>query len=240
MRLTRGLPILVVAVIAGAMVVRASPPIVLEYGHGHGAAFTLLRAAEKQAEKGDLEGAIANLNRAMQGDPKFWPALYTRAQIYKRQHKWQLAIQDCNELLHQYPYLVEASLLRASVNAEQGNYAESLKEIDHIISIRPRTVGLARALNQRAWLRLTCPNPAFRDAKQALKDAKLACSLIVWKDEEMIDTLALACAQNRDFESAVGYEQKALNVKGISPEGSNMLQQHLAMFKQGHALPTSP
>jgi hypothetical protein len=48
----------------------------------------------------------------------------------------ELAIQDCNELLRQYPYLVEAALLRASVDAKLGNYAQSLKEVDHIVSIR--------------------------------------------------------------------------------------------------------
>jgi tetratricopeptide (TPR) repeat protein len=218
----------------------ATDKIVVEYGKGHSAAFALLTAAEKQAQNGDFNGAIASLNRAIQGDPTFWPALYTRAQVYQAQHRYQLAIQDCNELLHKYPYMIEAAVLRASINAKLGNYAASLKELDHLVSIRPRTYALARALAERAWLRAVCPDRSIRDPQQALKDAKLACSLMQWKNEDMIDTLALAYAQTGDFESAAGYEQKALSIKGISPEQSKQFQEHLAMFKQGHALLNSP
>jgi tetratricopeptide (TPR) repeat protein len=100
-------------------------------------------------QNGDADGAIANLTRAMRGDPSFWPALYTRAEVYQMQHRYQLAIQDCNELLRQYPYMVEAAVLRASINTKLGNYSASLKELDHVVSIRPRTDGLARALAER-------------------------------------------------------------------------------------------
>jgi tetratricopeptide (TPR) repeat protein len=239
MRLARASAILL-ALVVGAIEAGASEPVYVEYGKGHSAAFALLKTAEKQADNGDLDGAVANLTRAMRGDPKFWPALYTRAQVYQRQHRYQLAIQDCNELLRQYPYLVEAALLRASVNASLGNYAQSLKEIDHVVAIRPRTDGLSRALSQRAWLRLTCRDKAFRDAPQALKDAKQACNLILWKDADMIDTLAIAYAENGDFESAVRYEEKALRTKDITPAETKTCQEHLAFFKENRPFWQSP
>jgi tetratricopeptide (TPR) repeat protein len=239
MRLLRG-PSILLALVVSAIEAVASEPIYVEYGKGHSAAFALLKTAEKQAGNGDLDGAVANLTRAMRGDPKFWPALYTRAQVYQMQHSYQLAIQDCNELLRQYPYLVEAALLRASVNAKLGNYAQSLKEVDHIVSIRPRTDGLARALSQRAWLRLTARDSALRDAPQALKDAKQACNLMLWKDADMIDTLAVAYAANGDFDSAVKYEEKALRTKEITPEETKTCQEHLASFKQNRPFWQSP
>jgi tetratricopeptide (TPR) repeat protein len=152
----------------------------------------------------------------------------------------ELAIQDCNELLRQYPYLVEAALLRASVDAKLGNYAQSLKEVDHIVSIRPRTDGLARALSQRAWLMLTARDSALHDAPQALKDAKQACNLMLWKDADMIDTLAVAYAANGDFDSAVKYEEKALRTKEITPEEAKTCQEHLASFKQNWPFWQSP
>jgi two-component SAPR family response regulator len=55
---------------------------------------------------------------------------------------------------------------------------------------------------------------------------------MTWKDENMIDTLAVACAETGDFNSAVQYASQALAVKGISPDSTKLFQQHLALFQQ--------
>jgi hypothetical protein len=65
---------------------------------------------------------------------------------------------------------------------------------------------------------------------EAVKDAKAACSIMIWKDEHMIDTLATAYAETGDFNSAIQYA--ALAVKGISSDSTNFFQQHLALFQQ--------
>ena len=87
-------------------------------------------------------------------------------------------------------------------------------------------------LSDRAWFYSTCPNASFRNGEQAVKDAKAACSIMVWKDEHMIDTLAVAYAEAGDFNSAVQYVSQALAVKGISPNSAKLFQKHLALFQQ--------
>jgi two-component SAPR family response regulator len=62
---------------------------------------------------------------------------------------------------------------------------------------------------------------------------------MIWKDENMIDTLAVACAETGDFNSAVQYAAQALAVKGISPDGTKLFQQHLALFQQHKRVPVS-
>src|SRR5205807_8728430 len=101
-------------------------------------------------------------------------------------------------------------------------YAEALKELNYLISLHPRPVTLARALSDRAWFQATCPDSSFRNGQQAVKDAKAACSIMQWKDEDMIDTLAAAYAETGDFDSAVRYAAQALAVKGISPEDARV------------------
>jgi hypothetical protein len=127
---------------------------------------------------------------------------------------------------------VEAALLRANINARLGKYAEALKEYNYLVSLHPRQVTLARVLSERAWFYATCPNASFRNGQQAVKDAKAACSIMVWKDEHMIDTLAVAYAETGDFNSAVQYVAQALAVKGVSPDSTKLFQQHLALFQQ--------
>ena len=127
---------------------------------------------------------------------------------------------------------VEATLLRAKANYYLGRYAESLKEIDHVINIRPRRDAFARAYRDRAWLRLNGSDQSHRNGQQAVKDATSVCKLIDWKDEDMIDILATAYAEVGDFDSAVRYEEQALAIKGVKPDDSKRLQVYLDSFKQ--------
>jgi tetratricopeptide (TPR) repeat protein len=231
-RMTIAAACILLAVLA-AMDAQGSLPIVIEYGPGtNKIARKFWEDAEAELKTGDVENARRNVDAALRSDPKFWPALYTRAKVFLRQGKAELAIQDCSEALRQYPAFFEAALLRASANAALGRYAESLKEIEHVIRIRPRTTGLARALSDRAWIRAVCPDPSFRNGRQAIKDATAACKIMSWDDEDMIDTLAAAYAETGDFDSAVSYEDRALATKGISANDSKVFQHHLALFKQ--------
>ena len=220
------------AILTSIPLARGSVPIIVATPQRMQAAMKLVTDAQDLLQKGDVAGAKRNVDTVIQRDPTFWPALYVRAQIYSHQGKYDMALKDCNEALRQDRTVVEAALLRATVNGHLGKYAESLKEFDYLVSLHPRNVTLARVLSDRAWLRATCPNVSFRNGQQAVKDAKAACSIMVWKDEHMIDTLAAAYAETGDFNSAVQYASQALAVKGISPESTKLFQGHLALFQQ--------
>lgn len=220
------------AILTSASSMRASVPIIVNSGARHRALGNLCNHAQDQVRNGDLTGAMRNVEAVLHADPKFWPALYVRAQIFASQGKYELAIQDCNEALRQYRGFIDASAMRAVLNAYLGKYTEALKELNYLVSIHPPSVTLARVLKHRAWLQATCPDPSFRNGQQAVKDAKAACSIIVWKDEDTIDTLAAAYAEIGDFNSAVQYAQQALGVKDISPKDSKRIQRHLQLFQQ--------
>lgn len=224
--------ILFVLILTATTFVRASVPIVVATPQRMRAAMKLVTDAQDFLEKGDVAAAKRNVDAALHDDPTFWPALYVRAQIFAGQGKYDAAIQDCNAALHQERGLVEAALLRANINFRLGKYSEAQKEFNHLVSLHPRPVTLARVLSDRAWFYSTCPDATFRNGQQAIKDAKAACSIMVWKDEHMIDTLAVALAETGDFNSAVQYVSQALAVKGISSNNTKLFQKHLASFQQ--------
>src|SRR6266567_2809175 len=230
---------LFIAIVTGATVAHGNVPIIVNTPSHQRAAMDLCSKASEQLRNGDIAGAKRNVDAALRIDPKLWPGLYLRAQIFRKEGKYELAIQDCNEALRQYPGLVEASLLRASIKVRLGKYAEALKEFNYLISLHPRPVTLARALSDRAWFYATCPDSSFRNGQQAVKDAKAACSIMQWKDEDMIDTLAVAYAEAGDFDSAVQYVSQALAAKGISPEDAKVFREHLAWFQQRKRVPVS-
>lgn len=231
--------VLFIAIVTAATAVRGNVPIVVEIGAGKRAVMKLCRDASDQLRNGDVASAKRNVEAALRIDPKLWPALYVRAQIFRKEGKYELAIQDCNEALRQYPGFVEAALLRANINVRLGKYAEASKEYNYLISLHPRPVTLARALSDRAWFQATCPSASFRNGQQAVKDAKAACSIMAWQDEEMIDTLAAAYAETGDFDSALRYATQALAVKGISPQDANAFREHVAWFQQRKWIPVT-
>jgi tetratricopeptide (TPR) repeat protein len=230
---------LFIVIITCLAAVYGSVPIIVNTPTHQRAAMNLCSDASHQLQNGDVAGAKRNVDAALRIDPKLWPALYLRAEIYRKEGNYDLAIQDCNEALRQYPGCVEASLLRASVKAHLGQYADALKEYNYLISLHPRPVTLARALSERAWFQATCPNASFRNGQHAVKDAKVACSIMQWKDESMIDTLAAAYAETGDFDSAAKYAAQALAMKGISTQDEKAFRMHLALFQQHKQFPAS-
>jgi tetratricopeptide (TPR) repeat protein len=221
-----------IAIFVCVAVTDGNVPIVLATGDAKRKVMKLCSDASNQLRDGDVASAKRNINEALRIDPKLWPALYVRAEIFAREGKYELAIQDCDEALRQNRTFIDAALLRANINVGRGKYAEASKEFNSLIAMRPATVTLARALSERAWFQATCPDASFRNGQQAVKDAKAACSIVSWKDEDMIDTLAAAYAESGDFDSAVRYAQQALAIKDISPRVSKRIQAHLALFQR--------
>src|SRR5213595_3089005 len=126
---------LFVAIITWITVVYGSVPIIVNTAAHQRAVVNLCSDASHQLRNGDIAGAKRNVDAALRIDPKLWPALYVRAQIFKSEGKYELAIQDCNEALRQYPGFVEAALLRASIYVRLEKYAEASKEFTYLVSI---------------------------------------------------------------------------------------------------------
>jgi len=231
MKIIKVVALFVVTVTSAASVL-GSVPIIVATPRRLKAAMKLVTDAQERLKNGDAAGAKRNVDAALHIDPTMWPALYARAQIFASEGKYDLAIKDCNEALRQYRGCVEAALLRPNINIRVGKYAEALKEFNSLVSLDPRPVTLARVLSDCAWFYSTCPNTSFRNSQQAIKDAKAACSIMLWKDKNMIDTLAAAYAEVGDFNSAVQYAQQALAIKDISATDSKRIQRHLESFQQ--------
>jgi tetratricopeptide (TPR) repeat protein len=218
---------------AHAPVLQASNPIKLvRQPLSNGEAIKLNMDAQEQMMKGDLASAARTIELAMQKDSTLWLTYFSRARLSELEGKYKLVIEDCNWVLRKYPKFIEAALLRADANSHLGRYADTLRELNHIVRIRPHLDSYARALSHRAWLLATCPDPSFRNRAQAVQDAKVACKLTNWNDDAALDSLAAAYAESGDFDSAVRYGEQALAVNHTWPRDSKKIQRHLESFKE--------
>ena len=193
-------------------------------------AIVYLNRGNDLLEKGDSQGAQANFEAAIRADPLMWPAYLNRAQIFARQDKWQLALQDCNTAMRLRPGFFRTAILRANVNLHLGNDRESLADLDAVISLHADDETDAFALSQRAWLRALSPDVSVYRPKDALADARLACRLNYWKKASYIESLAAASAATGDFDAAIRYEQQAIESGKLSAEELKAAQAHLAGY----------
>lgn len=157
---------------------------------------------------------------AIRLQPNRWTAYYNRATAYRIERNWKAAITDLNETIRLEPAFFLASWNRSLVYQMMGNYGAAIRDLDALarVTFEVGNVGeLSLVLNQRAWLRATCPNAAFRDGKSAVADAKKACEMNKRKEAQFVDTLAASSAEAGDFEAAVRYQEEAINLKKTEP-----------------------
>ena len=116
---------------------------------------------------------------------------------------------DCTEALRVNPQNPWAYHKRGAAYAAKGAYEKALADYKDSLRVDPANVWAHNAL---AWLWATCPEAKTRDGRQAVERATSACALSGWKDGDSLDTLAAAHAERGQFDEAVKWANRALDV----------------------------
>ena len=104
---------------------------------------------------------------------------------------------------------------RAGVHYARSNYAAAVRDHMEALKRDPRHAG---TFNQLAWVWSTCPDPDVRNGQRARECATRACELTEWGEAGFLDTLAAACAECGEFDDAVKWQEKAIELVGDDPE----------------------
>jgi tetratricopeptide (TPR) repeat protein len=183
-----------------------------------------------------IERAIDQAAAAVRANPS--PATYiSRGLAWHRACRYDLAIADFNEAIRLKPFVEVAYQDRANALEAQGRYAEALADYDAAIRLDP---AFDLPYNSRAWLRATCPEPAYRDGKQAVADAVRACQLCGWRVADFVGTLAAAHAEAGDFTAAVRWQGEAIRLHRGADDDRHGFIDRLQLYKQFKPYRSSP
>lgn len=158
------------------------------------------------------------------------------AATYAEKSRYKAAIEQLDKVLEADPALQIARRLRGDMYLSIGKHAEALADFEESLKREPDDSGV---LNNFAWTLATSPIDELRDGKRAVELATRAAELTKFNAPHILSTLAAAYAETGDFDKAVEWSQKAIDLSkladGETPEDSTSSPEDPA---EGDELPT--
>ena len=171
-----------------------------------------------------LTTAIADLDQSLKLEPSS-EAYAFRGFAWKRKGDKDKAMADLNRAIELNPREALAWRVRGATWASKGDLEKALADYTQSIRIDPENPD---SLHHRVVLQSACMDANLRNAKQALADATKACEVSNWKDPVYLFGLAMAYAEAGDFDAAVKWQTKAMELSA-----GRMGATQLELYRQG-------
>ncbi|REK19275.1 MAG: hypothetical protein DWQ37_01400 [Planctomycetota bacterium] len=107
------------------------------------------------------------------------------------------------------------------------HYREALR-LEPELAVDTRTYTWA---NNLAWLLATSPEADNRDGEEAVRWAELACQVAGETDLEVMDTLAIALAENGQFDKAIDVSERLLDAASDRPSLVEDVKSHIKLYE---------
>jgi tetratricopeptide (TPR) repeat protein len=157
----------------------------------------------------DPAKALIEFKRAQEIDPRHPDGYAAIASVFMLQGKTEKALKVLDQAVEIDPKCADSRGNRAVIFLALGKYDRALDDLDELLRAAPTS---ARAQRERAWILATCPDAKVRNGELAVASASTACELTEWKEPTSLATLAAACSEAGDFDGALKWQQKAIDL----------------------------
>ena len=178
---------------------------------------------------GQPDKALEEAATAIQLDHKLALAHEVRGRAWLRKKEEEKAVREFEEAERAEPNHFRVILASAYAFQRRRDYKSALAEF---LETAERLHRSANSQNALAWFLATCPDSHFRNGREAITRATLACELTQWKDSGYLDTLAAAYAECGEFEQANKFVKEAVARLSPTSESRSEIEQHVASFER--------
>jgi tetratricopeptide (TPR) repeat protein len=166
--------------------------------------------------------------RMRPGDPA---AHVARAEELIEDLEADRAIAELNRAIELDPTYVKALLARGRAAKRKFDYGSAIA--DYAEAAR-RAPGNAETHQALAWMLGTCQKREYRDGARGVQEGMRACELSGWKSPECLNALAAACAEAGDYDSAVKWQSKAVELLPTDDRTRPLYRRRLFMYEVKH------
>lgn len=191
------------------------------------------------AMKNNYADAIADIQTLLQSDPTNVEYRLQLASLYVGDKRPRKAIELITTVLDSIgagkdveEKATRGDALRARGDAllSVGKHADAVKDYEEALKIDPEDTGV---LNNLAWVLATSPDDDVRNAKRSIECGLKACELTRYEKPHILSTLAAGYAEKGEWETAIKWSSKAVELGGSVEEDVNgQLKKELEGYKE--------
>jgi len=189
------------------------------------------------ALKQNYADAIADIQTLLQGDPTNPELRLQLASYYVGDKRPRKAIELITSVIDGLADDKDASAKENKADALRqrgdallsvGKHADAVKDYEEALKLDPNDTGV---LNNLAWVLATSPDDPVRNAKRSLECSLKACELTKYEKPHILSTLAAGYAEQGDWETAIKWSGKAVELGVEEVMVDDQLKKELQSYK---------
>jgi tetratricopeptide (TPR) repeat protein len=173
--------------------------------------------------------AIADLRLLLQADPTNKELQLQLGAFYIADDRPRKAIELFTQMIEADEEYTEANRARADAYLSVGKHSEAIADYEIALKKTPEDHHI---LNNLAWVFATSTDDNIRNAKRAIEIGTKACEVTKYAKPHILSTLAASYAEANDWENAIKWSTKAVELSKAEEETSEQLKKELENYQQ--------